>query len=161
VIDDEATQWVHDSKATPPVTVTIYDSRNPAPLELYFEHPGDNSPFWGFKVLGDGPLDLSKVAGLARRLPHYVDYGRAIGLWNTTGEKRAALEALRTEGSTRGLPDRHYRAIADEYVELVQADDPHPIKTIAQRRPVDNSRASRWVSEARNRGYISDEGKTS
>jgi hypothetical protein len=160
VIDDEATLFAYDRRKTPPVSVTLHDSRNPGALELYFDDAGDNAALRGFKVISDDSLDVVKVAGLARRLPHYLSYARAVIEWNQ-GDKAQALEALRTEGSTRALPDRFYRAIAGEYLELVQADDPHPIKTIAQRRPVDNSRASRWVSEARRRGYIEDEREAS
>jgi hypothetical protein len=41
-----------------------------------------------------------------------------------------------------------------EYVDLIKSGDPHPLKTMAEKRPVDKSRASRWVSKARNLGYI-------
>ena len=157
MIDDRETVVWHNPSNVPPVSVTIYDTRNPGPLELYFEHLGDGSPFRGFKILAEGEVDLGKVPGFARRLPHYVSYARATIQWEH-GDAARALEALRTESSTRGLPDTFYRAVAGEYVQLVEEGDPHPIKTIAERRPVDKSRASRWVTEARRRGYIEEKG---
>jgi hypothetical protein len=40
---------------------------------------------------------------------------------------------------------------------LLAAGEPHPIKTIAANQHVDKSRASRWVKEARARGYIDEQ----
>jgi len=52
------------------------------------------------------------------------------------GDRAEALEKLRTDvgRGRRGLPDKHYREIAAEYMQLVRDDDPHPAKTIAERR---------------------------
>lgn len=86
-------------------------------------------------------------------MPHYVSYARAEIGWKWADSAKA-IETLRAETGTRGLPDRLYRAVASEYRDLIANDDPHPIKTIAERRPVDKSRASRWVSEARRRGHL-------
>jgi hypothetical protein len=153
LIDDSKTIVDHDPKRRPRVHVTIHDSRNPWPLRLYFGSFGANAPFLGFTVLANRELDPRSFAQLARNLGHYVEYARALVRWDRGGGARA-LDALRQAGQSRGLPDRFYKAIADEYIELVEADDPHPIKTIAEARPVHKSRASRWVKEARQRGYI-------
>lgn len=155
MIDEAATEVHHDPKKEPRVTVLLHDSRNPGLLELYFEHYGEDPPFRGFKVLTEGEIDTRKLAGLARRMPHYVAYARSEIGWKWA-DRAKALETLRAETGTRGLPDRFYRAVANEYRDLVANDDPHPIKTIAERRPVDKSRASRWVSEARRRGYLKE-----
>ena len=90
----------------------------------------------------------------------YIDYARAELDWQD-GDTAKALERLRTEAgkNRRGLPDKFYREIASEYDDLLQAGDPHPIKTIAAKRPAHKSRASRWVKEARARGYIGEKGE--
>jgi hypothetical protein len=162
VIDEQKVVIESDSKRWPQVEVTIPDDSNPFVLVLFFAHLGVAPSFLGFEVItDDGELDPRSFARLARTLPMYVDYARAC-IELEYGDRETAVEALRAEAgkSRRGLPDRFYQEIADEYWELVAKGDPHPIKTMAQARPVDKSRASRWVKEARERGYITDkEGK--
>jgi len=165
----------HDAKRWPPVRGLIaQESRDGWRLILYFAHVGDDPALVGFEVLaeedralqdvvvteGQG-LDPASFAQLARTLPMYVDLARAELMWDR-GDRAEALEKLRTDvgRGRRGLPDKHYREIAAEYMQLVRDDDPHPAKTIAERRPVHKSRASRWVAEARRRGYITEEAQS-
>jgi len=154
-------------KEWPRVVVTIPDASNPFEVELYFAHAGVNPAFLGFRAIApdDGieigderDLEPAQFARLARWLPMYIRYARAEIEWKH-GDAARALEMLRTEaGKTRrGLSDKFYKDIAAEYEALVQEGDPHPLKSIAAKRPVHKSRASRWVKEARSRGYITDE----
>lgn len=157
----------HDPTRWPPVRVSIPDESYPFALTLFFAHLGDSPAFLGFETIcnDDRDVPLGEEAGLqpaefarlARNLPRYVDYARASIEWEW-GDRDRALETLRKEaGKTRrGLPDRFYREIAAEYEQLLRDGDPHPLKTIADARPVHKSRASRWVKEARQRGYISE-----
>ena len=165
VIDTRATQIDADYERWPRVRATIHDSRNPWPLVLFFAHLGESPAFLGFQVLAEEPepkveigteesLDAKSFARLARTLPMYVDYARAEIEWRH-GDRARAMEALREAGkSRRGLPGTHYESIGADYDELVRHGDPHPIKSIAGKYFVDKSRASRWVKEARVRGYI-------
>lgn len=168
MIDTQSTH-IAVNEAWPRVRVTVRDSRNPWPLTLFFAHAGDAPAFLGFEILAEqeegreigaeGALDPRSFARLARTLPMYVDYARAEIEWKH-GDRGRALEALRTEAgkSRRGLPDKFYREIAGRYEKLVADGNPHPIKTIADDTPVHKSAASRWVKEARRRGYISEGG---
>ena len=168
MIDTESTEVHINYKAWPRVSVTVRDERNGWPLVLYFAHGGDGPSFLGFQVLteqeasvdigSETGLDPASFARLARTLPMYVDYARAEIEWNQ-GDRGKALTAMREAGkSRRGLPDRFYREIAAEYLDLVASGDPHPTKSIAETHgPIHKSRASRWIKEARVRGYIPEE----
>jgi hypothetical protein len=70
---------------------------------------------------------------------------------------RGAVQALREiSGPGRGHPDEHYRVIARHYQALVAGGEPHPVKALGESHHVTISAASRWITEARRRGYISD-----
>lgn len=139
------------------IEVTIADTVNLFDLALYFEHAGRDAPFVGFKVGADDPdtqLDPAAFAGLARRLPYYVQYARAEIAWSQE-DAEAAMEALRGMGtSPRGKPDSFYRALVAEFRQLVADDHPHPIKTLAERHSVHKSRPSRWLNEAEQKGFL-------
>lgn len=69
----------------------------------------------------------------------------------------ASADALREHGKTRrGLSDRFYRTIADQYTTLVAEGEPNPVKTLAEIHYVSISAASRWLKEARRRGYVKE-----
>jgi hypothetical protein len=69
---------------------------------------------------------------------------------------RAAGEDLREiAGPGRGLSDRFYRLIAENYEALVADGNPHPVKELARIHHVTISAASRWLKEARRRGHVS------
>jgi hypothetical protein len=91
---------------------------------------------------------------LAPRLPLYFKYARAAILWND-GEAVRALRALRDAGATRrGLTDDFYCRVADSYKTIKAAGEQYPVKALAAMQPVDISTASRWITEARRRGYL-------
>lgn len=152
-----------DDDRWPRVRVTLTDPRNPWPLILSFAHTGSEPTFIGFEVLAEqhdggigenAGLDPASFKRLARTLPMYVDYARGEIQWQY-GDRAQALTALREAGrGRRGLPDRFYREVAADYIQRIGEGDPHPIKSIAEARPADKSQASRWVKEARERGYI-------
>jgi hypothetical protein len=72
---------------------------------------------------------------------------------------RGAADALRQIGGPgRGLSDQFYRTIAKNYAALVAEGEPHPIKALKEIHHVTISAASRWVKEARRRGYITENG---
>jgi hypothetical protein len=90
-------------------------------------------------------------------LPLYVSYARAAMAWRW-GDAGRALTALRELGATRrGHKDDFYRAVAELHTALVDQGEPHPVKALAAMQPVDISTASRWVKEARQRGYLKAE----
>jgi hypothetical protein len=160
-------------KQWPPVRCEIRETNEPWTLSFYFAHIGEAPAFLGFEVLldtdhalgnvidtdGAAGIDVGAFPRLFRSFPMYLEYARS-EVARKYDRRDEYLEALRDVGKTRrGLPDRFYREIANQYNELVAAGKPHPIKTIAElHAPVDKSRASRWVKEARARGYITNGG---
>lgn len=127
---------------------------------------------------GDGPLQKLEIEPLetstslepralrqfAKKTELYVGLARAaMKTMQTSGatpeERRSrllgAVQTLRSVGGPgRGLPDEHYRAIGDHYKALVDEGEPHPVKAISESHNVSISAASRWVTEARHRGYL-------
>jgi hypothetical protein len=110
------------------------------PLEIRIEpHEGDD-PFEPWRLMP--------------RLPLYLQYARA-SLAHRDDDIRSALKALREVGaSRRGLGDEFYRLIAQSYEALVSEGEQDPVKALAEMQPVDISTASRWIKEARRRGYL-------
>jgi hypothetical protein len=96
---------------------------------------------------------------LMPKLPLYVSYAKAALAWNEEDVRRT-LSALRSAGtSRRGLGDQFYRTVAEAYKSLLDEGERHPVKALAGMQPVDISTASRWISEARRRGYLPEEVK--
>lgn len=96
---------------------------------------------------------------LLPRLPLYLNYARAVAAFRRD-DKVAALRALRDAGSgVRGHGEDFYRGVAALYQSLVVAGEPSPIKTIAESQPVSIGAASKWVTRARELGFIVDEPK--
>jgi hypothetical protein len=94
------------------------------------------------------------LSAIGRRFVTYANYARAAIRWDAD-DARHALEALREAGRTsRGHGESFYRAVAYEYGALVDAGEPHPVKQLGLDNQVTISAASRWVKEARARGYI-------
>jgi hypothetical protein len=128
-----------------------------ATVTLFFEPDG---AFWS----GDGQLleiRLLPSSGgefepwrLLPNLPLYLRYARARAAWKH-GDAAAALRALRQVSSTRrGFSDDYLRIVTELYELLVTEGEKYPIKTLAKTQQVDVSTASRWVSAARNRGFL-------
>ena len=114
--------------------------------------------------VGTDALEPRVLRRLAPDAELYLDYARkAMRIFGPEGtpEERwqglgDAAEALRgIAGPGRGLPPGFYRMIGGEYDAIVDGGEPHPVKTIAERRHVTISAASRWVKGARERGHIS------
>jgi hypothetical protein len=94
---------------------------------------------------------------LVPRLPLILSYARATIAFRRD-DAAAALRALRKLGSTRrGLSDDHYRIVAQLYDGLVREGERHPVKALAIAQRVDISTASRWVSGAKQRGFVEAE----
>jgi hypothetical protein len=110
------------------------------PVEIRIEPHDDSQPFDAWRLMP--------------KLPLYVSYARAALAWRWDDAGRA-LQALREVGTTRrGLNDDFYRAVGELHAALVDQGEPHPVKALAEMQPVDISTASRWISEARRRGYL-------
>jgi len=72
----------------------------------------------------------------------------------------AAADALRQiAGPGRGLTDEFYRTIATSYEALIAEGEAHPVKTLSENNHVTISAASRWVKEARRRGYLPEKAR--
>jgi len=96
----------------------------------------------------------------ARRLPLYLLYARA-AIAREYATIDASLKALRELGKTRrGLGSDFYGPIGQLYTALVSAGEPYPVKALADAQGVDISTASRWIKEARQRGFIPEEVKS-
>jgi hypothetical protein len=81
-----------------------------------------------------------------------------------TPEKRLqqldrAFEAFRAPRPGRQIPDSFYRLLGEQYRVHVEAGEQHLVKAIAARRDVDKSTASKWLAEARRRGYLAVPGE--
>jgi hypothetical protein len=154
---------LHDSVTEDPrVSVTIWDDSFPVPLRLYFAHPGDDAPLVGFEVGDENHTDTTlapaEVARVVKSLPVYTAYARAHIEMDRT-EVSKTLEILSEIGTTRrGLPGKFLRVIANEYEARVHEGDPAPITSIAAAHGKTKSTASRWIKEARRRGYIKERG---
>jgi hypothetical protein len=140
------------------VSVTLWDDSFSLPIRLYFAHAGDDAPLLGFEV-GDEThtetsLDPGQVARIVKSLPLYTAYAHAVIEMDREKIGRT-LEIFSEIGTTRrGLPGKFFRVIANEYDSRVQEGDSAPITSIAVAHDVKKSTASRWVKEARRRGYI-------
>jgi hypothetical protein len=151
-----------DPRPDPRVSVEIHDSRLAWPLRLYFASLGDDAELIGAEFGTEEPppveLDLRDVARVASNLSLYVEYARAEILFDR-GDAQRALKVLANVGAPRrGTPGRWFREIAHEYSTRLAAGEKAPVKAIAEAHGVDKSTASRWLKEARRRGYINGGG---
>jgi hypothetical protein len=109
-----------------------------------------------------------RLGALLQFVPHakeYLGHARAamriLGPEGTPEERwenfRSSAQALREiAGPGRGLSDRFYREIAENYIALEGQGERHPVKAISKIHHVTISAASRWIKEARRRGYIEE-----
>jgi hypothetical protein len=110
------------------------------PLEIRIEPREGADPFEPWRLMP--------------KLPLYLSYARA-SLAHRDQDIRSALQALRALGtSRRGLGDEFYRLVAQSYEAIVAEGEPYPVKALAEMQPVDVSTASRWIKEARRRGFL-------
>lgn len=126
-------------------------------------------------VLAEGPLqelcvrpDTAELTPralreFAKHADTYVAYARAavriLGPDGTAEERwnklRGTTDALREIGGPgRGHDDEFYKQIAAQYLALVDGDEPHPVKTLGEMNHIQISGASRWITEARRRGFL-------
>jgi hypothetical protein len=111
-------------------------------LEIRLEPPASGQPFEPWRLMP--------------RLPLYLQYARA-SLAHKNDDATGALRALRQiTAAGRGLSDDFLRLVAESYKALVAEGEPYPVKALAEMQPVDKSTASRWIKEARARGFIAD-----
>jgi hypothetical protein len=116
-------------------------------LEVRLEPPASTGPY--------------EPVRLMPRLPFYLQYARAT-LAHNHDDVAAALRALRQLSSTRrGLSDDFVRLVAQDYTARVAEGEPHPVKALAEAQGVDKSTASRWITEARRRGFIPEKEEAS
>jgi hypothetical protein len=118
---------------------------------------------------GTGTLELRVLRQFAPKADLYLAYARsAMRIYRpeeTVERRRAkwedlasAAEALREiAGPGRGLTDEFYRTIATHYEALVDGGEPHPVKAMSESHHVTISAASRWIKEARRRGFLPSE----
>ena len=100
------------------------------------------------------PISPEIMARVGKRFSLYAQYARAAVQWNDQ-DVRETLKTLRGLGTTsRGLSDDHYVLVARVYKSLVAEGSSHPVKALGEQLHTDISNASRWIKEARRRGYI-------
>lgn len=87
-------------------------------------------------------------------LPRYTQYARA-SLRDDADDAAGALQELRkVSPGRRGLPDDFLRLVAQIYESLIAEGEPYPVKTLAGMQSVTPSAASRWITAARDRGFL-------
>jgi hypothetical protein len=125
-------------------------------------------------LAGEGPVreiwirpdTLPLESGALQLMPSASQYFRLarshmalLGSDEGTPEERferfyQALEPFRkVAGPGRALGDPFYRLLGEQYKGLVESEYPHPVKTLADIHQVKISTASKWLKEARRRGY--------
>lgn len=130
-------------------------------LVLFFDDPGRQGPLRELRLLpGDDDLEPTAVRRLAPKAPLYIAYARA-AMSSDDAAWTGTIQALRMLGRPgRGLSDEFYRVVASSYQALVVEGEPHPVKALGEMHNVTISAASRWVKEARLRGYIDEKEKS-
>jgi len=126
-------------------------------LHLHFAARSGDSPLVGVELKpakGDS-LDPVFARYFMPRLDLFLAVARAALDWDF-GKVREAGEKLRAVNRPgRGLSPEWLRYIADEYKALVAGGEKFPIKALtAIHQPVHPSAVSRWVSKARDSGYL-------
>ena len=146
-------------KADESTSVEIWDDRFRLPVRLYFSGRGPDSPLVGVEIGSEEhrttPVDPAQLAYVVNQLPVLVAYARAEIDWGAGGSREALIRALDDAGTTRrGKPGKFFRIIGEEYSARVREGDGAPVTAIAAAHDVSVASASRWVKEARRRGYL-------
>jgi hypothetical protein len=112
------------------------------------------------------PVEARVLRLLSSKADLFVDYARsAMRIYGTReGTLKERWAAFYRKGKTlrevggpgRGLDDDFYRMIAEHYKTLVDEGEPHPTKALGETHHVTISAASRWITEAKRRGYIEE-----
>ena len=141
------------------IAVEIADDDFPGRILAWLSSPDE---FVGIDFISDDPIDDKALEVAGRRMGLYRDYAQAWARYyfENPGDNReisAVMRRLKLLGNTkRGLGEDFYRAVAEEHAALVAAGEPHINKALAAKYHVDKSRPSRWIGEARRRGFIDD-----
>lgn len=125
-----------------------------------FGVPRDERPLVEVRLLPDADqLTPVKMREFLRRSSHYERYARSF-MADFLGDPARVLaqaKRLRDFGSTRrGLSDEFYRVIALDHAALLAEGEPHIVKAMAAMHEVTPGAASRWIKEAKRRGYIEE-----
>jgi hypothetical protein len=126
-------------------------------LVLFFSDGSGDGPVLEMRLLPDSEtLEPRTLRQFAPQAPLYASYARA-AMQFRHDEAGSALMALRQVGATRrGLGNEFYKVIARSYAALVDEGERYPVKALAEQNHVVISTASRWIKEARRRGYITE-----
>jgi hypothetical protein len=111
-------------------------------------------------------MPTGPVSGTTRTpVPVHV-IRRAVGRNTGSGPRadaiKATLQAFALPISASGHPvgrppvhdDAHYREVAQIYARAWRNGDRHPTLTVATEKAVSRTTAAKWVSAARQRGYL-------
>lgn len=158
--------------ADPRVRVTIREPGTPWPIRFYFlqlENAETGEPSTvnvGFEI-GEHfdhadsvehlePLDPVTVVRVTSQYGAYLRAAEA----SVTLNQLATAEALKTlRGPGRKparLTDDFYRRVAADFEQRKAAGSSRPVSDLAATQYVDKGTASRWLKEARRRGYIKE-----
>jgi hypothetical protein len=157
MLDRETEVRIPHSRADGRVSVAM--QADGVTLTLFFERATaltGKAPLLEIRLepAADGRFEPAK---LVPHLPLHLAYARA-SLAREKGDVRAAIAALReTNKPRRGLTDEFLKAVAMAYESLVAEGELAPITALAKLQPADKSTASRWVSAARARGFLTTE----
>jgi len=102
-------------------------------------------------------LEPAKARQLFPQVDLYLAAARAALAWRPDdgGDFRAQADLLREVGRPgRGLTDDFFKLIGAHHKALVAEGEKAPVKALADIHHVTISAASRWVTEARKRGFI-------
>jgi hypothetical protein len=126
-------------------------------LVLFFDDLGRKGPLRELRLLpGSEELEPWAVRRLAPQAPLYVQYARAAMSADEEGWV-GSLWALREIGATRrGLGDEFYKLVGRNYAALIEQGERYPVKALGEMHHAAISTASRWIKEARRRGYIEE-----
>jgi hypothetical protein len=112
------------------------------------EHPLEEPP---------RPLDMRALQRVTENYSTYLELARRALVLDQDG-MAGAVELLRGPGKKPArLTDDFYRLIATDYKARRDSGEAHLVKALAEAHHVTVSAASRWIKEARRRGYIEEE----
>ena len=158
--------------------MTLVEEGTPWPIRFHFLRIGDTArPEWielvnvGFE-LGERfevergsamhemdsvpePIDAVTVQRIANNYGSYLELARQALVLDREGTE-GAINRLRGPGRKPArLTDDFYRLIAAEYEAHLRAGG-HPGKELAEKYNTHPGNVSKWIKEARKRGYITD-----
>jgi hypothetical protein len=159
-------------------TVTLRERATPWPIRFHFLRMQDTDTGEfdlvnvGFEVgdrfevtpgaavhqLGEPPrpLDMRALQRVTENYSTYLELARRALILDREG-MAGAVELLRGPGKKPArLTDDFYRLIASDYEARRRSGEAHLVKALAEAHHVTASAASRWIKEARRRGYIEE-----